>query len=738
MPNLKPTIYLFVLSIILLFSCKKDEDSINTTPTISLTSPINNHSLEPGNTEQLLSWKAKDKDNDELTFDLYYGETLPESPNQQNLKQSSFLVPVLPLGKTIKWKVVAKDQESTTSSEIWDFSTIASELTELTVNLNTPVQNSTLAIGTNKILLNWTSTTNSKTPITYDLYIGESIPDEPTINNLTENSYEYTTLEGGKNYQWKIVAKDQKNTISSEIWDFNTTATELTVNLNTPEQNAILAAGTDKIQLNWTGTTNSSTPITYDLYIGENIPTEPTATNLTQNSYEYTLLENGKTYQWKVVSKTNSTEVPSEVRTFSIQAGVITGSIAWTTIERANTYEVQIGDTPTLATVNTGLTTLKTPMYGLVNGTTYTYRIYGYEGATKLNDFHEGTFTYTDAYNLSIHHGNLELNNQQEINDFQTNAYTHINEGYLIIDGPAINNIDGLTSLRKVEGGFALRKTTANFDTSIGFANLKEVVGDFALRDNKGLLKITFSTLTSTNHFYLYNNDILTTLEMPVLRRTNRFWIGSWYDHFVETSGLSLNYDAIYHNKENKALETIVMNELTDVVSIGIGNNEKLTNIDFLRNITNVPDGIKIQHNSSLINLNGLSNLVTVSSGFEILNNINLIDISLPKFKELKRRGFTKIGRGELLIGYNTKLTIVNLPVLIKVETHLGFFYNPELESISSIRSKIRIASSLIFANNVKFKDYCNLKGIRPGGYSIKYNLYNPDLLSLNDENCSL
>ncbi len=72
----------------------------------------------------ILSWQCDDPDNDELVYDIYFGENNPPTTLvAQNHNSNSYNPDNLGYNKVYYWKVVAKDDQSQTEGPVWSFST---------------------------------------------------------------------------------------------------------------------------------------------------------------------------------------------------------------------------------------------------------------------------------------------------------------------------------------------------------------------------------------------------------------------------------------------------------------------------------------------------------------------------------------------------------------------------------------------------------------------------------------
>lgn len=72
------------------------------------------------------------------------------------------------------------------------------------------------------INLIWTCTDEDSESLTYDIYLGESADPPLLISNCSDTSYPLQNLELNTTYYWRIVAKDNIDETSSDLWSFKT------------------------------------------------------------------------------------------------------------------------------------------------------------------------------------------------------------------------------------------------------------------------------------------------------------------------------------------------------------------------------------------------------------------------------------------------------------------------------------------------------------------------------------
>jgi len=159
-----------------------------------------------------------------------------------------------------------------------------------------PSDNSTI---TNPIWeLRWSCSDPDGDSLTYDVYLGkDSVSTD--IYETVPDTFLQAILEWGKNYKWKVIARDpEAHSSESPIWTFST---EINLPPEVPVPFPINEPAAITQILLWTCFNQELEPIVYDVYFGKE-ENPPLVSEGQMDSY-YTpgyLLDGGTQYFWKI------------------------------------------------------------------------------------------------------------------------------------------------------------------------------------------------------------------------------------------------------------------------------------------------------------------------------------------------------------------------------------------------------------------------------------------------------
>ena len=226
----------------------------------------------------------------------------------------------------------------------------------------------------------------------------------------------------------------------------------------------------------------------------------------------------------------------------------------------------------------------------------------------------------------------ITFSNQQSIDNFSANypGCTTI-EGNVFMHG-AINNLEGLSQITKIEGRLSIADNP-NLNSLSGLDNLTSIGSDLQLQGNgtvdlSGLENLTSigGSLIIFTHLHLINLSGLDQLSS----------IGKSIDIELNTKLTNLSgIENITNIKNLVILDNNLLNDLTTLSGINsisgfmkIGNNPQLSSLSGLDNITSTGGYLSIFGNDILSDLSALHNLNAIDGYLLIDNNLALDNIS--------------------------------------------------------------------------------------------------------------
>jgi hypothetical protein len=279
-----------------------------------------------------------------------------------------------------------------------------------------------------------------------------------------------------------------------------------------------------------------------------------------------------------------------------------------------------------------------------------------------------------------IHHGNLTLQTQQDVADFN---YTEVT-GNLYISGASITDLSGLSGLTSIRGSLRIRRNE-RLQSLSGLESLTSIGG----------------------YLYIWENAQLQDLSgLPALTSIGGdFYIG-----------------------ENAQLQDL--SGLSSPTSIGgwlsIGGNAQLQDLSGLPPLTSIGEGLSIRFNPQLQDLSGLPPLISIEGGLSINGNDGLQDLSgLPPL--------TSIG-GNLIIKDNAQLQdLSGLPPLTSIGWYLIIEGNAQLQDLSGLPTLTSIGRDLIIEGNAQLQNLSGLPALTSigGDLIIESNAQLQDLSGL-------
>jgi len=248
-----------------------------------------------------LNWTGGDPDGDSVTYDIYFG-TISQPPNvilAQN--ETEFTPAILEYNTTYYWKINATDTYGYTSiGPIWRFTTKDNTPPYAPSN-PTPSNNST-DVHINSIL-SWSGGDPDNDNVTYNVYLGTNSNLTLEAEGINETYYTPSSLDYLTTYYWRVEATDEYGySTNGSIWHFTTRDNAAPFIPSDPiPANESTNVYIDAI-LSWQGGDPDNDTMTYDVYFGE-VETPPkVASNISNTTFEPTIMNTTTTYYWRIVS----------------------------------------------------------------------------------------------------------------------------------------------------------------------------------------------------------------------------------------------------------------------------------------------------------------------------------------------------------------------------------------------------------------------------------------------------
>ena len=168
------------------------------------------------------SWTGGDPDNDDVTYDVYFGDSNPPPKVKSNQSGTTYNTGVLDFETEYFWKIVAWDEFNySTIGPIWSFTT--QENLPPGPPSDPDPEDEAVGISIEKILT-WTGNDpNPGDTLRYDVYFDTTNPPALAAEGLTQEAFDPGTLEIATVYYWQVVTWDSQDlSETGVVWSFTT------------------------------------------------------------------------------------------------------------------------------------------------------------------------------------------------------------------------------------------------------------------------------------------------------------------------------------------------------------------------------------------------------------------------------------------------------------------------------------------------------------------------------------
>jgi len=173
-----------------------------------------------------LIWDGGDPDDDDVSYDIYFGIISPPLPPpiiEENYSGTVYDLPLLAFDKTYYWKIVAWDTfDYTAPGPNWSFTTESNIPPDKAINPH-PEDGASNVPG--NAILKWNgSDPNPGDILRYDVYFDDKDPPDKKSSNQSNNSYDPPgDMVLLQDYYWRINTWDSRGLKSEgHLWRFNT------------------------------------------------------------------------------------------------------------------------------------------------------------------------------------------------------------------------------------------------------------------------------------------------------------------------------------------------------------------------------------------------------------------------------------------------------------------------------------------------------------------------------------
>ena len=384
-----------------------------------------------------------------------------------------------------------------------------------------------------------------------------------------------------------------------------------------------------------------------------------------------------------------------------------------------------------------------------------------------------GPLSFITPCDLGMYQGNLTLSTQNDVEEFGNLCYTGIN-GILRIDGfessDPIVDLTSLSQLTKITGSLTIQ-LNEELENLNGLQGLQNVYSIFFFDNPK---------LTSIKG--LQNIEEITGAAAPSNEGGEPGIHIDKHEKLESLEGLEkiaiVGRLRLSNNSSLKSLDGLA-NLTTVLGGVLIGGNSVLTDLSGLKNLASIQTDFLIGGNDSLTDLNGLENLRIVPrelgiggndalislKGIEMIEKADVIRISgnssLTSLKWLNinqanrilyiqgNDSLTQIEEIEgtssscyLVIEDNNNLMSLSGMDNITELNGLDVLKNDNLDSLAGLNNIVTITQDIRFAFNPLLSDFCILTNLANNGFiggvfATQDNLYNPELVDIQNGNCS-
>jgi hypothetical protein len=164
-----------------------------------------------------ISWSGGESACPGLTavYDVYFGTTSSPALAESNVAGKTWDPGTLTKGVTYYWKIVARDDNGSTSSAVWRFETELPPCLDPPTAACSPVPSNNQTNRNRDVDLTWScGDSRCGKAVTYDVYFGTTptLGAEQKVGTTSTKKWALPHLDGLTRYYWKIITHDENGT----------------------------------------------------------------------------------------------------------------------------------------------------------------------------------------------------------------------------------------------------------------------------------------------------------------------------------------------------------------------------------------------------------------------------------------------------------------------------------------------------------------------------------------------
>jgi VCBS repeat-containing protein len=248
-----------------------------------------------------LSWSGGDPENDNVTYDVYFGTAAPLQKVSSNQTGNSYDPGDLEFDITYYWQIVAWDEYGlSTDGPLWNFLTRDNNPPNEPRNPDPSNGETDVSIF---ITLSWSGGDPDGDSVKYDVYFGLNSPPPKVVSNQSTPTYDPGKLEMGTKYYWKITSWDEYGyTTKGPLWNFTTRTNQPPYKPSNPVPSNNSENVSIFTELKWDGGDPDGDSVHYSIFLGETTPPPLILENYTSTVYDPGDMNFTTRYYWKIIA----------------------------------------------------------------------------------------------------------------------------------------------------------------------------------------------------------------------------------------------------------------------------------------------------------------------------------------------------------------------------------------------------------------------------------------------------